>query len=239
MSKPASSTPAISCIIPVHNGQTYIAETIESVLQQTVPTDDVIVVNDGSTDNTVAICQSFGKRIRILTQANAGPAVARNTGIANATGQFITFQDADDLWSPEKNEIQLRAFAEDPELMLCVAHVENFLSPDVPADQHLPEFAARAKPMAGYTTPCLMARREVFDVVGVFNVNLKHTDAGEWFKRARALKIRERLLPDVLVQRRLHVTNRSRVFADESRAEFLQMLKAGIDARRAPGAATS
>lgn len=227
---------AISCIIPVHNGQTYIAETIESVLQQSVPTDEVIVVDDGSTDNTVAICQRFGSRVRIVKQLNAGPAVARNTGISNASGQFITFQDADDLWTSEKNEVQLGAFADDPDLMLCVCHVENFLSPDVPTDQHLPEFSARAKPMAGYTTPCLMARREAFDVVGVFNARLKHTDAGEWFKRARALKVRERLLPDVLVRRRLHATNRSRIFADESRAEFLQMLKTNIDQQRKGGA---
>ena len=230
------SPPTISCVLPVFNGETYLAETIESVLQQTVAIGEVIVVDDGSTDATVEICRSFGNRIRVMSQANAGPAVARNTGVAHANGEFVTFQDADDLWLPEKTAVQLRAFAEDPELQYCVGHVENFLSPDVPVEQHLPEYSARAKPLAGYTTPCLMVRREVFETVGLFNANLKHTDAGEWFKRARALKVRERLLPDVLTKRRLHIANRSRVFADESRAEFLQMLKSGLDARRTPGA---
>lgn len=232
------SKPTVSCIIPVYNGQQYIRETIESVLQQTVPVDDIIVVDDGSTDDTAAIVRSFGASVRLVQQGNAGPAAARNNGIREARSEFLTFQDADDLWEPHKNERQLSAFAADPALMICVGHVENFASPDVPADQHLPEFAARAKPMAGYTTPGMMARREVFDVVGPFNETLKHTDAGEWFRRARARGVRELLLPDVVVQRRLHVNNRSRVFADESRAEFLQMLKSGLDSRRGGAAAS-
>lgn len=231
------STVTVSCVIPVFNGQQYIGETIESVLQQSVPIDDVVVVDDGSTDGTAKIVRSFGNRVRLLAQLNAGPAAARNHGVRQATGEFLTFQDADDLWSPEKNALQLRAFAGDPALMVCVGHVENFASPDVPPDMQLPEFSARAKPMPGYTTPGMMVRAQVFGVVGPFNEALKHTDAGEWFRRARVLGVRELLLPDVVVLRRLHIHNRSRVFADESRAEFLQMLKAGLDSRRGGGAA--
>ncbi|MEO7361502.1 MAG: glycosyltransferase family A protein [Gemmatimonadaceae bacterium] len=228
----------MSCVIPVFNGQQYIGETIESVLQQSVSVDDVIVVDDGSTDDTAQIVRSFGNRVRLIPQNNAGPAAARNHGVQAATGAFLTFQDADDLWCSEKNALQLGAFADDPSLMICVGHIENFTSPDVPADMQLPEFSARAKPLAGYTTPGMMVRAEVFGVVGPFNEALKHTDAGEWFKRARAVGVRERLLPDVVVRRRLHINNRSRVFADESRAEFLQMLKAGLDSRRGGGVAT-
>ncbi|MEO7997031.1 MAG: glycosyltransferase family A protein [Gemmatimonadaceae bacterium] len=233
------STPVISCVIPVFNGERYIRETIERVLQQSVAVADIIVVDDGSTDETAGIVRSFGDRVRLLQEPNAGPAAARNLGVTQSIGEFITFQDADDLWSIDKTQIQLRAFADDPLLMICVGHVENFASPDVPAEMQLPDFAARNKPMAGYTTPCLMVRRKVFDAVGMFDANLKHTDAGEWFKRARALGVKEKLLPDVLVQRRLHATNRSRVFADESRAEFLQLLKAGLDRQRIGGAGAS
>lgn len=232
------STVTVSCVIPVFNGQQYIGETIESVLQQSVPVNDVIVIDDGSTDDTVQIVRSFGDRVRLIPQANAGPAAARNHGVRQATGTFLTFQDADDLWYPEKNALQLRAFAEDPTLMVCVGHVENFASPDVPVEMQLPEYSARVKPLAGYTTPGMMARVKAFGVVGPFNEALKHTDAGEWFRRARTLGIRERLLPDVVVRRRLHMNNRSRVFADESRAEFLQMLKSGLDARRGGTAQT-
>lgn len=226
------SETTVSCVIPVYNGQQYIRETIESVLQQTVAVDEIIVVDDGSTDDTADIVHTFGSSVRLIQQANSGPAAARNVGVRESRGAFLTFQDADDLWMPTKTALQLAPFADDPALMICVGHIENFTSPDVPADQHLPEFAARAKPLAGFTTPGVMARREVFDLVGPFNETLKHTDAGEWFRRARALGVRELLLPDVVVQRRLHVNNRSRVFADESRAEFLQMLKSGLDSRR-------
>lgn len=226
------SARTVSCIIPVYNGQQYIGETIESVLGQSVALDEVVVVDDGSTDDTAQVVRSFGSRVRLVQQENAGPAAARNLGVKEATGSLLTFQDADDLWIKEKTEVQLRAFDADASLAICVGHVENFASPDVPTDMQLPEFAARAKPMAGYTTPCMMVRAGVFDTVGLFNVDLKHTDAGDWFKRARALGVKELLLPDTLVLRRLHVNNRSRVFADESRAEFLQMLKAGLDRQR-------
>lgn len=229
------STIEVSCVIPVYNCERYVGEAIESVLTQSVLPGEVIVVDDGSTDDTAMVVRAFGRHVHLLAQENSGPSAARNCGLRAATGRYVTFLDADDLWHAEKTALQLSAFADDPQLKVCVAHVENFVSPDVPAELHAAEMAGRSEPMAGYVSACMMVPAEVFSIVGCFDESLKHTENSEWFQRARAHGLRDRMLPEVLVRRRLHAENRSKLFADESRAEFLQMLRAGLASRRTVG----
>ena len=99
----------VSVIIPCFNRASKVAETIQCVFKQTLPPDEIIAVDDGSTDNTVEVLESFGSRLRVLRQKNAGPAVARNTGLASATGDYVWFMDSDDLASLNKLEVQVRA----------------------------------------------------------------------------------------------------------------------------------
>ncbi|MGB7339227.1 MAG: glycosyltransferase family A protein, partial [Phototrophicaceae bacterium] len=93
-------TDRVSIIIPAYNSATYIRETLDSCLAQTYPALELIVIDDGSTDATVAIVQSYGDAVRLIQQANQGPALARNTGIEAATGAYIKFCDADDILYP-------------------------------------------------------------------------------------------------------------------------------------------
>lgn len=105
----------MSVVIPAYNAGRTIAETLASVISQTHHHLEIIVVDDGSTDDTVAVVEAYGKqdsRIGLIRQANGGVAAARNTGISAATGPFIAPVDADDLWHPEKIERQLRVFME-------------------------------------------------------------------------------------------------------------------------------
>lgn len=99
--------PLVSAIIPTYNRAHIVCEAIESVLAQTYPHIEVIVVDDGSKDDTLARLQQYGDRIRVVSQANAGPAAARNRGIAVARGDLIAFLDSDDIWLPEKTEQQV------------------------------------------------------------------------------------------------------------------------------------
>src|SRR5687767_13189801 len=96
------STPLVSVIIPTYNRASVVCRAIDSVLGQTYGNIEVIVVDDGSTDETLERLHSYGDRIRVLTQANAGPSVARNRGIAVATGGIVAFLDSDDYWLPTK-----------------------------------------------------------------------------------------------------------------------------------------
>ncbi|MEO1186284.1 MAG: glycosyltransferase family 2 protein, partial [Cyanobacteria bacterium J06636_27] len=95
----------VSVIIPVYNAEKYIAATVQSVLSQTYKNFEIIIVDDGTPDNSVKICQKFNdSRIRIIHQANRGLPGARNTGIRHAQGDYLAFLDADDIWLPEKLE---------------------------------------------------------------------------------------------------------------------------------------
>ncbi|HVZ97187.1 MAG TPA: glycosyltransferase family A protein, partial [Chitinophagaceae bacterium] len=100
----------MSIIIPVYNSERYLAKTLESILEQTYPNKEIIVIDDSSTDNSFTIAKSFeAKGIKVLRQKNAGAAVARNTGLASATGDYIQFLDADDYLSNDKIEKQVMA----------------------------------------------------------------------------------------------------------------------------------
>ena len=99
----------LSVVIPGYNRAHLIGETLRSLLQQTRPAEEIIVVDDGSTDDTAGVAESFGKTVRVIRQANQGPAAARNTGFAAATGEFIHFFDSDDLAAPNTHAVQLAA----------------------------------------------------------------------------------------------------------------------------------
>jgi glycosyltransferase involved in cell wall biosynthesis len=167
-----------------------------------------------------------------MSQPNAGHAVARNHGIRLATGDFIGFIDADDLWHPEKLERQLRLFAARPELGIVFSHLENFVSPDVDLAELPPTGDAPCASMPGYSATCMLVRREVFDRVGLLDETLKHGNDRDWLCRAAEQSVPMEMLPDVLLRRRLHKTNRSSALADRSRSEYLRIIKASLDRRR-------
>jgi glycosyltransferase involved in cell wall biosynthesis len=219
----------VSCIIPVFNGERYLAETLDSVFAQTHVPFEVIVADDGSTDRSAEIARSYAG-VMLLQQANAGHAAARNLGISIAIGDFIAFVDADDLWHPEKLARQLARFDARPELGLVFTHLENFYSPDADQAQRPNDDAFR--PVPGYTSVTMLARREVFEGVGLLDVTLAHGNDREWFCRAAEQKVLMEMMTEVLVRRRLHGSNRSAALGDNSRAEYLRILKASLDRRR-------
>jgi glycosyltransferase involved in cell wall biosynthesis len=103
----ATDFPQISIVIPCYNGARFLRETLDSVRRQTYPATEVIVIDDGSTDDSAAIAESFGSPVRVLRQTNHGESVARNRGISVAAGDWIALLDADDLWEPRKLERQV------------------------------------------------------------------------------------------------------------------------------------
>lgn len=106
--------PTVSVVIPVWNAARYLPQTLQSVLRQTRPPEEIVVVDDGSTDESAAVAEKFGTGVRVLRQDNRGESAARNRGIEAAQGDWIAFLDADDLWHPEKLARQLAAIQADP-----------------------------------------------------------------------------------------------------------------------------
>ena len=224
--------PLISCIVPVFNGERYLGEALESILKQSYQSLQIIVVDDGSTDGTAAVIDHYEEQVRFLRQPNAGTAVARNSGLNAAEGEFVAFLDADDLWHPEKLERQMARFQARPELDYCVAHAQNFWVPELIEEERRFRDHRISKPLPGYATGTLLARHALFGTVGLFNPNIKHADDTEWFLRVSEHGAAMELLPDVLLYRRLHQTNLSRLRASNSRDQYLQILKTALDRRR-------
>lgn len=118
--------PKVSVIIPAYNSSRYLAETIESVLAQSYREFEVIVVDDGSTDETLAVAQRFAPTVRALTKANGGPASARNLAMQHASGDYLAFLDSDDLWVADKLEKQVAFLESNPQVALCYGQAVMF-----------------------------------------------------------------------------------------------------------------
>lgn len=223
-------TPLVSCIIPVFNGERFVAEAIASVLAQAHHPVEVIVVDDGSTDGTAAAVRACGSAVHYIHQPNAGPPAARNTGIRAAHGEFIAFLDADDRWRPEKLARQLALFSAEPALHCCLTLVRLFWEDDLRAEERAYRDIGRVE-VATQQQSSIVVRRAVFDAVGVFDPDLPHAALVEWFERAQAWGMIVGTVGEVMTERRMHAGNFSR--RQNSRDEMLRFVKRRLDQRRA------
>lgn len=222
----------VSCIMPARNAARFVGEALESILAQTYRPLEVIVVDDGSDDATCRVARSYGEQVVVLSQAAAGPAAARNRGLRLARGPFIAFQDADDVWRPDKLERQMAVLRAQPALAYCLAHVQCVWAPDLREEAQRFRDHRRAQPVPGYSSNVLVAHRWAFTQVGLFNPALRFTDVIDWFLRAAERGLTMEMVPDVLTYRRMHGGNMSRVEADAGRAEFLRLARSVLQRRR-------
>ncbi len=211
--------PLISCIVPVYNGERFLSEALDSIFAQTYRPIEVIVVDDGSKDGTAKIVASYGEPIAYVRQANAGPAAARNRGVALANGAFIAFLDADDVWHREKLERQMARFVARPELELSLTHKKNFWEEERRDEEA--RLKAQDHPFVdehpGYACPMHLVRKSVFDRVGGFDESLRIGEDTDWLSRTEEHDIVTEILPDVLVYRRMHNANLSLSATKEDR----------------------
>jgi glycosyltransferase involved in cell wall biosynthesis len=199
--------PTLSCIVPVYNSETYLGQALDSILEQTLPPTEIIVIDDGSTDATPMIAAKYARHVSYIRQENRGPAGARNAGLRVSDGDFLTFLDADDTWHPEKLERQMRALEAEPEAGICITHVQNFWIEALAHERARLDGHPFTRPAPGYVCQALLARRRVFDQVGSFDETLRIGEDTDWFTRVAGAGIRKIVLPDVLVNRRIHGKN--------------------------------
>jgi glycosyltransferase involved in cell wall biosynthesis len=193
---PLDTMASISVIIPNYNRDALIGQTIENMLSQTLPPKEVIVVDDGSTDNSVDVISSFGYWVTLIEQDNQGPGAARNAGLKVATGKYVQFQDSDDLLSLNKLEEQARVLDEtDADLVLGPwAHVmieqgnvtfESSVLQQALPPASIPLFAWLLR---GWATifQSLMFRRSFLEGVGRYRTDLRYGEDMEYFFRILA-----------------------------------------------------
>lgn len=225
------TVPLVTCVIPVYDGARHVGDAVASVLAQTHGTVEVVVVVDGSTDETPAVVQSLGASVVYLPQPNAGTAAARNLGLGHARGAYVGFLDADDRWHPEKLVRQLQRFTARPELEVSFTWIRNYWSDEVPPTRRPPD-PALTRPVPGYVCPTMMTRRGIFDRLGPFDARLRHASEPDWILGAAAAGVVIEMLPEVLVDRQLHLANASSRNASRSYEEYVQLLKTWLDRRR-------
>jgi len=228
----AAPPPLVSAIIPVHDGARFLREALRSVLAQDYPRIEVIVVDDGSTDGSAGIAREHAG-VRCLGQPNGGVASARNAGICAAQGELLAFLDQDDLWWPGKLRVQAAFLRDHPEVDCALAHQRIVLESGTPRPEWLPE-GLLERNHAGYFPGTLLARRHVFDRVGLYAPEAPPAESADWFARARDAGIRMAVLPDVLLTKRIHGANQSHDVPAVRRG-VLRALKASIDRKRARG----
>ncbi len=178
---------SISVIIPTYNCGQYIARAIDSVLAQSHPADEIIVVDDGSTDNTADIVHKYENKVRYIYQDNGGPSVARNTGIQHAQGQWIAFLDSDDCWLPEKLQTQMDLLERNSHLLWCTSNYTSYwyrndtkkhlvdpkkMNIILNGQEYFDNYFKAVMHGIGWTPSGLIVNRIVFEAVGRFQEGL-------------------------------------------------------------------
>ncbi len=219
----------VSVIIPAFNGERYLEEALRSAVDQSLPPGEVIVVDDGSTDASAEIAESFGDPVRCIRQSNTGVAGARNRGLSAATGELIAFLDHDDLWPREKLEVQAEALRANRDVGI-VSGLMRVIGGALPGRPWSAR-GSREAPAGAHLTATLI-RRSVFDRIGPLDENIgKAADDIEWLVRARDLGVRRLNLDVVTLIYRWHDKNTSHDIEAAASGQ-LAAVKLSLDRRR-------
>jgi len=222
----------VSVIIPVFNGEKYLAEAIESVIAQDYRPIEVIVIDDGSIDRSAEIAKSY-LEVRYIYQPNRGLSSALNQGIKAARGSFLAFLDADDLWKPDKLSAQLSLIDEHPDLDIVFGNHQRFYSPEL-GDLMEDEMHYTGVDLPGYLKVTALIRKEAFIRVGLFDTGLKLGDFIDWYSRAIDNNLKVMMLEKVVAMRRIHGDNMTLQKINE-RSDYIHIIKATLDRRRKKG----
>jgi len=216
----------VAAVIPLFNGRRFIRDAIESILGQQLKPREIVVVDDGSSDEGGAVVAQYPE-VRLIRQSNGGEAAARNRGIRETGQPLIAFLDQDDLWQPQKLAVQVPELERDP-------------SADMVFGQHrlIVEDEARwfrldavGKTLTAELPGCLLVRRGAFDRIGFFREDMKRGSDVDWILRAQDAGMRSLLVEEVVLLRRMHDANSS---IDEAlfMSELLRALRASVRRKR-------
>ena len=225
--------PSASVIIPVKNGESYLAQALTCTVEQDYASVEIIVVDGQSTDSSARIAKSFERVKYVYQDTNPSLSHARNVGIDQSEGDYIAFLSADDLWPQDKLSTQIGFMIQHPEIQYTIARVSFFLEPGCALP---PGFRASLLhgDYVGSMPETLVARRQLFDTLGRFNPDLDKVEDIDWFARARDGGVPSEIVDRVLLYRRVHSDNLSHRTAEALNLQrgMLRLLRRSIDRKR-------
>jgi glycosyltransferase involved in cell wall biosynthesis len=223
------NNPLVSVIIPVYNGAEFLSEAVASIWQQDYHPLEIVIVDDGSTDETAELAKGLGKDIRYAYQRNSGPAAARNKGLEMACGEIIAFLDVDDLWPPNKLRIQVTRLIEDPKVDVVLGRVKFMKLPGAPEIEI--QFESPDSTLVNAYLGSGVFRKSAFGRVGNFDETLRYSEDHDWFLRAREQGISIVIMEQVTLYYRLHEHNMTRN-KNTTDLQLIRVLKKSLDRRR-------
>lgn len=199
-------------ILAVKNGERYLKRALDSIYSQTIKADQIILVNDASSDETVKIAKSYG--VSVFDNLGSGQAAALNLGISKCNAPFISFLDHDDYWDNQKQEKQLEKFALDADLDFVTCEVMNF------------SLDGRSKNMSwSRVFGACTFRKEFLNNIGGLDVSFKHHAIVEWWGRSNAKSAHFSIVEEPLLFRLLHEANSTAIEPNEARSNLIAAIR--------------
>lgn len=224
----------VAAVIPVRNGTNYIIEAIRSCLEQTYPVQEIIVVDDGSTDGTVeTIRAAHLPTVRVIEQPWKGTSAALNNGIlaTDSRVSILSFLDHDDIWMPNKTNLQIDALSRDPSLDAVFGHVSQFVSPEL-LDAESQRIGSVLDPQPGPCMSTMMIRRSALQKFGDFPEQRDALAFVPWYFRAQQAGIAVAMLDATVARRRIHLENSTKKDRGLYQEAYLELARAAVKNRR-------
>jgi glycosyltransferase involved in cell wall biosynthesis len=218
----------VSVIIPVRDGEKYIEAAIESILNQTYNNLEIIVLDDGSKDSTLSLLNKYSKQIKIHALAAQGVWSVRNHAANIATADYLVFQDADDIASKDRIEVQMKMLENDSTLDLIFGHMIEFSGDHKPSSM---KDSAQEK-IASTTPGVMLIKKQAFFKVGEFSNDWKVASFMDWYMRAIDLGLKIAVSPEVILARRVHQSNSTLKDGAMLPSEYLDVIRKGLARRK-------
>ena len=220
-------SPLVSVIIPVHNGAHFLRESIPSVLAQDYERIEIIVADDGSTDESAMVAESF-PGVRCLRLTKGGVSRARNLAVAESGGEWLAFLDADDKWAPSKISEQIAMAEGNPGAGFVLCHQVCQFDGEIPG-----WFRGKTDgaPVAAYEPSAWLVRRATFETVGPFAESRSLGEDTEWLARAWDIGVTHAMSSETLVVRRIHSSNATGTIQSQ-RSVVFGVLRESIERKR-------
>lgn len=224
--------PAVSVIVPVHNGARFLRQALDSVLAQRHGALEILVVDDGSTDETPEVVRGVTAPIRYVRQENRGPSAARNAGIRLARADVLAFLDADDLWPADKLAQQLPLIALDRSVDIAMGYTQAMIM--IRPDEDVTALRPVLGPRLTMSVGANLYRKSVFERFGPFDESIRTAEDLDWLLRAREAGARIEVLNAVTLLYRENPESLT-YGLDAAQLSFFRVLKHSLDRRRSDG----